>query len=712
MHTLVMIIVCACVPSLQGQSDQQPKGGVFIPRNGGWEGRIGLSSVFFSERKGGTAQVISGTWPNLEEQANLDMVFEVVSNDGNPIEVRQSFDQSPNVLFLEEGNQRIGIRMLFNLYDAASVLHGHGMTETWLYPDGQVFVTAAAMFENRAGHEAVTKGRLDIVIPKGLQNSSMKEGDMMQPHQNVKLILGDAADKTGLSLYWRTGKMEHNTYVYRSSFGKKGAPVYFRWPDYYRQAYTQRTLPDYIDPTGEKASWPPGRGSFIDRVVPTDYGVSLHWPVDSETDNATASFSTVFRLGMTSDPRSFADAEKEPIAMGLSGAVVHGNDRGYNDQEGCYEVRKTGQEEARIELPSDPLGREVRIKIIGLTGHGAVTASIDGKALVPQLTTDGGIADDPLAPIHDQPEAPANAALVSVKLGNSPQSLVVREEAGIQLVYQSRDPRRNYMIYSSKTGPQWSGLEFSLLDGHARHMRSYGEKDWALTENLLHWFAYMGYSPEQMIDELRDFEVLKNGPDEIIFKYTSNNANDGAQSEFVVKAQADAPAMQIDVHAKFTVLQQWPYKSVQFFDVFPFKGVEPQDWWYDHVLFMDSELKWRSFKTLEQEYEGQQDKQSIGATFQGLFGSDRGNMLMLTKNFTPNLPTHYVICGNYIDLHSSVKFDDLIKEPYSLEKGYEIEVDYELAIWGDSELTRDDMIEIGKNSIKNQKLILPDQIGQ
>ena len=116
------------------------------------------------------------------------------------------------------------------------------------------------------------------------------------------------------------------------------------------------------------------------------------------------------------------------------------------------------------------------------------------------------------------------------------------------------------LIYSTKTGPRWSGLRFSLVDGHARHMRAYGKQNWALAENLLHWFPEGGYTPEQMLNQLRDFVVVKNGPDEIIFKYTSDNANDGARSEYLVSARADAPAMQINVSATFTVLQRWPYE--------------------------------------------------------------------------------------------------------------------------------------------------------
>ena len=91
-----------------------------------------------------------------------------------------------------------------------------------------------------------------------------------------------------------------------------------------------------------------------------------------------------------------------------------------------------------------------------------------------------------------------------------------------------------------------------------------------------------------------------------------------------MSAQADAPAMQIDVNATFTVLEHWPYKSVQYFDIFPFRGVEPKDWWYDHVLFMDRDHKARTFETVAQVYQGEQDKHSVGSTFQGLFSSDRG----------------------------------------------------------------------------------------
>jgi hypothetical protein len=211
-----------------------------------------------------------------------------------------------------------------------------------------------------------------------------------------------------------------------------------------------------------------------------------------------------------------------------------------------------------------------------------------------------------------------------------------------------------------------------------------------------------------MIDQLRDFEVIKNGPDEIIYKYTSGNANDGARSEYTVRARADSPAMQISVGATFTVLEQWPYTSSQFFDVFPFRGVWTKDWWYPNVLWLTSDGKWKTMDTVKATYEGEKDLASItGGGFFSLYSADRGNMLMLTKNFKPALATEYVICGNYIDFHMDVKFTDAANKPLQPQKGFQSSVEYDLAIWGDKSLTRDRLIEIGKQSIKAGKLVLP-----
>ncbi|NQU11166.1 hypothetical protein HQ590_10275, partial [bacterium] len=43
-----------------------PAGGFFVPRNGGYEGRIGQAHFFIDASAGGSFQIVSGEWPELE----------------------------------------------------------------------------------------------------------------------------------------------------------------------------------------------------------------------------------------------------------------------------------------------------------------------------------------------------------------------------------------------------------------------------------------------------------------------------------------------------------------------------------------------------------------------------------------------------------------------------------------------------------------------
>jgi len=680
--------MCALTVGMLAAAVAAPRGGLFIPRNGSYEGRVGQAHVMFDQRDGGTMRVVAGEWPAVYTLARFSLVFAAqAQGDADAVEVRQDFDRNPELNFLEEGKERIGLRVKFRLYDKDSRYFGHGMTETWLYPNGEIFVTVGATFENAKLQPKVLEGYIEGDMadyrpaaqiedtPVSLDDKSLPDHYVsFNPHKGDWLL-------PGLALYWRTGRMEHSTFVTR---GEKGAPYYYRWPDYFRQAY--------------------GTGVYARSIFFSDGKLQLRWPTENQK-----SFNALFRLATVPEAQAKAlvAAEKEPVKLGVDGGVIHGDLGGYNDQEGAYEVRMTG-DPLTLSLPIDPLGRTVRIKAVALGKGGAVTATLDGKALVPQLSSDGGIADDPLAPIREMPENCADMAMVTVKLGNLPQKLVIREAPGVQYTYMTRDPWRNFACFTSKGGPRWSGFRFSPIDGHARNMRAYGKPEWALGENLLTWFSFCGYTPEQVIGELRDFEILKNGPDEAIFRYVSANASDAAESEYIVRVPADSPAMRMDVTATFTVLDQWPFDGNQFFDVFPFRGVWTQDWWYPNVLWLAPDGRWKTMDTVKATYAGDTNLSSINnGGFYALYNSDRGNMVMLVKNPHPDLPIDYVICGNYIDYHMTMKFLDVNGKPMQPGKGFQASVQYELAVWGDKTVTRDQLIELGKNSIKAGTLALP-----
>jgi hypothetical protein len=679
----------------------EAKGGFFVPYNGGWEGRIGLARFAVPSVDGGLLELRDGSGTRL---ARLGWECSVLDPHGQPLQVRQELDRAPVVRFLEEGDQRLGVRVLFRLYDGNGLYHGHGMTEVWAYPDGQLFVTAAAMFEDPSAHAGVSEAALKLDVPGGIKTLKAG-GDVSRSGEAVTMpvfVTGSNAPPAGWiecggvsgkplwTLYWRPSwKMDHHNFVARS---EGGSPTYYRWPAYLGQAYY---------------GFGPPRTARVD----LDGRMSLDWDAGKTTNKPGACFGAVFRLTANAESApAFAAADRQPLDLTIEGGVPHVTARfggtGYNDQEGAYEIRKTG-DVLRVVLPADVAGRTVRVKVVGLSGHGAVAAELDGRPVVPQLAGDGGIADDPLAPIKEQPEGPADMALVAVRLGPAPRVLTVRETEGVQLAYQNRDAWRSYCLYGTKTGARWPGYRFSLVDGRARAMRKYGEREYALGENLLTWFSFCGYTPLQIADSLEDFTIVRNGPDEVVFRYASLNANGRARSVYEVATPAAATALTMRVKAEFQVLESWPFSNVQFFDVFPFRGVLPQDWWYGEVLFVapDGRVKWLG--TLDRKFGGDTTVDTFsGGGFFALYSADRGNMLMLTKNFKPDLPVRHVICGNYVDFHMEVLFKDAAGKPAPPARGTTVSMEYELAVWGDATATREQLIEIGKRSIQAGRLVL------
>jgi hypothetical protein len=674
-------------------------GGFFVPYNGGWEGRIGQARFAVASTDGGRLELRDAAGNAV---ARLGWECTPTRADGQPLMVRQTADRSPEVRFLEEGDQRLGVRVHFKLYDDAGLYHGHGMTEVWAYPDGQVFVTACAMFEDPAAHQGVSQASLKL--EGAVQSLEIGDGGQRSGEAAAMpvFVTGSNAppagwlefqgvkDATPFALYWRPSwTMDHHNFVARP---EGGSPTYYRWPAYLSQAYY---------------GFGPPRTVRVDKLGQ----VSLDWDTAKTADKPGACFGAVFRLvAGKGKAKAFAAIDRQPLTPEVSGGVIHAALRfggpGYNDQEGAYEIRKTG-DVLRVVFPADPLGRTVRVKAVGLSGHGAVVAEVDGQPVIPQLAGDGGIADDPLAPIREPPEGPADMALVTVQLGAAPRVVTVRETAGVQLAYQNRDAWRSYCLYGTKTGPRWPGFRFSLVDGRARYMRKYGEREYALGENLLTWFSFCGYTPLQIADRLEDFTVLRNGPDEAVFRYSSLNGNGRVRSVYEVAVPAEAPAMTMRVKAGFQVLESWPFHNAQFFDVFPFRGVMPQDWWYGEVLFVapDGRAKWLG--TLDRKFGGDTEVETFsGGGFFALYSADRGNMLMLTKNFKPDLPVKHVICGNYVDFHMEVLFKDAAGKPAFPEKGTAVSMEYELAVWGDAKTTREQLIEIGRKSIKAGKLVL------
>ena len=692
----------------------EAKGGVFIPRNGCYEGVVGKAHMLVNSTQGGVYELVSGQWPDVEPLVRVGIRLRIRATgfpglppEGEDLLVKQEFDRNPDIIFLEEGRERIGLRVRFKLFDERGNYHGLAIQETWLYPTGELYCNVGASLEDRLAHTEITAAYQEFEFAPGFEKAlvgapgadtvDLKRLDgewsvaLEAPELAERFIALQGGAVPSVALFWNPG-VGNNTFVGRD---KGRAPVYWRWPAFFPQAFTNTT-------------WNISGDNSRLAIVPTEGGTSLQmrWVdgVAKPTPEGRFRVGAYYRLALgddLSDLYTLAVAERNPVVPEVTGGVPHGSESGYN-LEGIYEIRKTDNPMI-AQFPADPAARVARIRVISLQGNGAVVAELDGQRIVPQLVSTGGIADDPLAPMTEQPNAPATEAVITVPLlPDRPRVLEVTEQPGIQLVYQTRDRTRSYLSFSTQGGVH-AGMEFSLVDGRARRIRAYGRPEWALGENLMHWFSFCGFTPLDMLNQLRDFEVLENGPERVVFRYVSSNYADRAQSEYVVTLPYDSPAMQMQVKATFTVTQDWPYETNQFFDVFPFRGVWPSDWWYQRVLWAAAGGRTHWIDTVDWSANPApnplQDLDEPG--FFALFPSDRGNMVLLTKNFDPPTTTQNVICGNYIDFHMDMHLADLAPgRRYSME--------YDLAIVGDENTTQEELAEMGERSLELGKLALPE----
>jgi hypothetical protein len=95
-----------------------------------------------------------------------------------------------------------------------------------------------------------------------------------------------------------------------------------------------------------------------------------------------------------------------------------------------------------------------------------------------------------------------------------------------------------------------------------------------------------------------------------------------------------------------------------------------------------------------------------GPLFVALHASDRGNMVMLAHRFEPVVPVSYVICSNYIDFHMTVQFRDRAGNPAPPRPDDAVSMEYQLALWCDGSVTRDQLIELGLDSLRQDRLAI------
>ena len=657
-----------------------------------WTADVGCVSLKCDARRGGGLSLVSGGLTvDVASVVELDCAHTPGSSDfGKTVTLRQAEDAAPDILPVEEGPQRLGLRVLYKLLDAAGHYHGDGLQEAWVYPDGQVFFAFGLRLVDSASHPVLRGARIEFACggapltpPAGWRGAAAFGAALPEK----RLLLGAPGGKA-LGLFWvddvgiRPFRMDFQT-----------PPFYHRWPHLVHQWGTHKweTRGWAADPTAKVTFTAEGRPPLA----------GMRWvdgaKLTPAKEHALYGLMGISLNGTMAETQKRARAHQAPLPPKVSGGEL----RGYDPVDAVYEIMKTDTQETTVEFGADALERTARVRIFKLRGEGSITTEVDGRRVEAQLLSMGRCTDDPLVPVRVMPHGAADEAVVSLALkAGGPTRLTLREAQGMHASYQMRDAWRSVVPWRS--GCREGDMEFSLRDGRGRRLRKPGAADEAIAEHPFFWLLHCGYSPSHYVNCLRDFDVTQNGPERVEFRYVSDNLGGRIRNETTVTLPNDPCALRMQTRHAFTTLGQWEHGTFEFFDTFPFITNDPRRWYYDRVLYIPEGGPVRRIET-RGTLDGNRSMMDFSRRcFFAMLSSDRGNIFVLVRNVHPpatRMRAH--LCGCWIDLHLDIYCDTVPVPP-----GQTFSVETDLAIHGDARTTDADALRIAERSLAADALVL------
>ena len=141
--------------------------GFFQRSRSGLQGRIGPLRLEWD---------LSGRLTVGCEDTSLGLQFStggmVVLPSGSRRLVEQSHDPQPQWIFVEEGPQRLALRLRYALYDDEGEYHGDGLQNVFAYASGELFLSSAVSFADQSAH----RGIADAWLNHSDSNRSTGEG--------------------------------------------------------------------------------------------------------------------------------------------------------------------------------------------------------------------------------------------------------------------------------------------------------------------------------------------------------------------------------------------------------------------------------------------------------------------------------------------------------------------------------------------------------
>ncbi|MCK4624277.1 MAG: hypothetical protein KAV00_03130 [Phycisphaerae bacterium] len=598
-----------------------------------------------------------------------------------------------SIRIIEQGSHRLVIRCMFTIRDARQNFHGEGFEEFYIYPEGEIFMAVAARIVDPSSHSQLRSVYMEMAFPHEYTKAYLgkKQEEVLKLSGKPTAWAGSFDDlpskyvvlegQSGISVgtYWKThtGKDVDTKSVLATRTKDPKAPKFETFPQFFDQIY---------GPPG----WKRESSSGI-AVVSTKktQQIRYYWKKDSiEALKQRRRYKALCCLSVAGSPGKIKErsyAHRNPLAPSVSG----GRFKYYDEIDGVYLVRAdSGSRKVRISF--DAAGernpRDVRIRLFGLGGMGAVLCKHNGKSLVPQLVSMGLNIDDVMCPPIKESDGPAQEAIVSLPLKKETPTIVeIEETKGIHATYQKKSDGQNVLIWSDQSS-EVPNLIFSLADSKLRDFRKWGKKEVGIREMGLYWMA-CGYWIENRLPSyyhcnmVKDFQITKNGPDSVKFYFKSENVTGAAVSEYWVEIPYRKDVLRVLFKTRFSFKSDWYSHathgaSLEFCDFFPFKFADQKTWCYDQVFYRDAGGNVKTQPTGVGKYEVYR-----GNGF-GLLAGSRGNVVfVVTKYSTGRLklkPVSYP-CPMWADLH--VQLDG--PGGGRMRKGDSYEVDYFIDIFGD-----------------------------
>ena len=131
-------------------------------RHGGLAARIGSLALRW-DRSGRLSLGDDSTHTIEVGAAGVAPTIDIV-DEAAPWMICQGYDGNARFVIVEEGPQRIGVRVHHGLYDEQGIYHGDGLQEIWAYPSGDIYVAAAISFADQAAHACITDAWLAVTL--------------------------------------------------------------------------------------------------------------------------------------------------------------------------------------------------------------------------------------------------------------------------------------------------------------------------------------------------------------------------------------------------------------------------------------------------------------------------------------------------------------------------------------------------------------------